>query len=248
MSSNEKKKKNVLVIGAHGLTGQELCKQLSQRSGIAVTALVRPGKEDHKRDLQKLGVNNFVEADLASSEDLQQKLKEVIPKHQAVAFVAGAASKLSNPNPDPALFQVIDKQAACQVADLCADSRVPLFLLSAFGVQDEELIRGGGMSERMQQYMRAKREADEYIVRLGKEHGLRYIIFRPGPLTTEPASGKKEKIVIKENPRTARDMDNKESTSISRGDLAFAMADAIASDTGNTTTPLCKILGIAKAV
>eukprot|EP00761_Pharyngomonas_kirbyi_P011476 gb/GECH01011501.1/.p1 GENE.gb/GECH01011501.1/~~gb/GECH01011501.1/.p1 ORF type:complete len:230 (+),score=71.56 gb/GECH01011501.1/:1-690(+) len=171
----------VAIVGAHGLTGQQVIKQLAHKNH-SVTGIVR--KEEHRQDLEKLGASHIVKGDLAQE---RGPIEEQIKSNDAFIFAAGAASKLSGTKATPELHEAIDRDAAKWVADVCAENKKRFIMLSAIGAYVPD---ASWVPDNLKVYMKCKNIADTHIQELGSSHDLAYTIVRPGGLTDEPGTGK----------------------------------------------------------
>jgi uncharacterized protein YbjT (DUF2867 family) len=179
----------VLVIGAHGKIGQLLVKALSAANHEPL-AMIR--KETQKEELQNLGAQVVIadlEGDLSPAFNL---------KPDVVVFTAGSGGHTGNDK-----TQAVDLQGAQKAIDAAKAHGVDRFIMvSALGADQAE-----NAPEGLEFYMKAKSEADQYLV----QSNLDYTILRPGMLTDENGTGSLQ---------AAEKLENWDTRKISRANVA----------------------------
>lgn len=188
----------ILVLGAHGLTGQRILRRLVPKH--EVFGAIRPNMSDHRKVLEQEIGAKAIEMDLLDLPGVDKTLQNSKMDFDAYVFAAGAASKLSKRTPTPEQTTGVDDVAARHFADLAAQNGKLLFILSGMGCEEPDII--AGLSERMQNYMHCKARADRHALQLLQESNrndkYECYIFRPGALTEEKGSGR---VSLKENPK-----------------------------------------------
>jgi uncharacterized protein YbjT (DUF2867 family) len=158
---------DILVAGGHGQIALRLLKLLAAE-GHTARGLIR--KPEQAADLQAVGAVPVI-GDLEAEDSLAAYVKGA----DAVVFAAGAGPGSGN-----ARKRTVDLGGALKLADAAIDQGVRRYVMvSSIGAQDPSA--GGSM----QPYLKAKAEADAYVV----ASGLDYTIVRPGGLTDEPGTG-----------------------------------------------------------
>jgi uncharacterized protein YbjT (DUF2867 family) len=149
---------NILVIGAHGKVGRLIIKNLVSR-GRHVRGMIR--SDDQSALMLSLGAEIFIG-------DLEEDFSHAFEDMNCVIFTAGSGS---HTGPDKTIS--VDQEGAIKSIDLALKYKIKKFIMvSAQGARDPE------NSERIRHYYRAKKIADDYLVK----SGLNYTIFRPGRL------------------------------------------------------------------
>ncbi len=152
------KKERVLVAGAHGTTGKHLINLLVESSTYEPIAMVR--KEEQKSFFEEQGIESVFG-------DLTEDISHTVENIDKVIFAAG--SKGEN-------LEAVDKNGAIKLIDASENHGVDKFvMLSSMGADDPT------KSEDLQDYLNAKKEADEYL----QNSSLNYTIVRPGSLTND---------------------------------------------------------------
>lgn len=157
----------VLVAGANGKIGQRLVKQLAQ-SKHSVRAMIR--NPDQADKLQTLGADTVVA-------DLEDDCSEALAGCDAVIFTAG-----SGPDTGPDKTIDVDQNGAISLMDQARAAGAQRFLIVS-SMRAEEPEAG---PEKIQHYLRAKKNADDYL----RQSGLDFTIVRPGKLTENAGTGK----------------------------------------------------------
>lgn len=156
---------NVLVIGAHGATGQLTVEKLAERNH-QVSGMIRDAAQ--AAVIRELGATPVV-ADLEQA----TTLPDAVAGQEAVIFAAGSKGKR---------LETVDKGGVIRVIDAARNAGTRRFvMLSSIwaGRPDEG-------PEKLRAYLHAKHEADEYLER----SELDYTIARPGYLTNGPETGR----------------------------------------------------------
>ncbi|MBG48276.1 MAG: NAD-dependent dehydratase [Pseudozobellia sp.] len=184
---------NILVAGAHGTTGQKVISLLKESQYFKPIAMVR--KEEQAERFKSKGVDSRLG-------DLEKNLNDVTKGIDKVIFAAGSKGKN---------LKGVDQEGAKKLIDESKKANIKKFvMLSSIGAGHPE------ESDRLQEYLKAKHNADEYL----KKSGLTYAIVRPGTLTNEKGTGK-----IKTADRL------EEHGEISREDVAQILVRALHDDT-----------------
>ncbi len=156
--------KNVLIAGATGETGKNTVEILNASTKFAPIAMIR--KAEQKEQFEKMGVRTVMG-------DLTSDISDILEGMDSVIFAAG--SKGEN-------LEAVDENGAKKMVDASIKHGIQKFvMLSSIGA--DEPTKG---SEKMQPYLQAKHNADEYL----KGSGLNYTIVRPGELKNEAGAGK----------------------------------------------------------
>jgi nucleoside-diphosphate-sugar epimerase len=160
----------VLVTGASGFTGSHLARMLVE-SGNAVRALVRP--KSSLDALQGLDVERF-EGDL--SDDL--RLRRAVEGVERVFHVAAVYREAKLPD---AYYQEVNVLGTRRLAEAALANDVPFLYCSTCGVHGE--VEGEADEDAPYNpgdiYQRTKVEAEEILLGLHRERGLRAVILRP---------------------------------------------------------------------
>ena len=183
---------NILVIGAHGKVGRLIIKNLVSR-GKHVRGMIR--SDDQSELMHSLGAEIFIG-------DLEKDFSQAFEDMNCVIFTAGSGS---HTGPDKTIS--VDQEGALKSIDLALKNKIKKFIMvSAQGARDPE------HSERIRHYYRAKKIADDYLVK----SGLNYIIFRPGRLHDD-----------EKNRKIRLSTSFKEKGITARANLARSIADSI---------------------
>lgn len=146
----------VLVAGATGLLGSEICEKLVQR-GHEVRALVRPTSEPARvARLKSLGID-LVTADLKAPESLEKACRGV------GVVVCTASSTLSHQPGDS--IETVDRDGLRNLVDAAKKEHVNRFVFTSLS---------GNMDE-SSPLQDAKRSVEQHV----KQSGLEYTILRP---------------------------------------------------------------------
>jgi len=159
---------HVFIAGANGQIGQHLLQEMAS-SDHEARALVR--HPDQGPELQKLGATETVLG------DLEHDCSEAMRGCDAVIFTAG-----SGPHTGPDRTIDVDQDGAIRLVDTARAMGIKRFIMVS-SMRAEEPEKG---PEKLQHYLRAKRNADEHL----KNSGLNYTIVRPGRLTNDDGTGK----------------------------------------------------------
>ncbi len=153
----------VFIAGATGQVGQ-IALEKALADGHDVTGMVR--SEDQRESVERMGAR-AVMADVTDPESLDR----AFAGHDAVVFAVGSQGEA---------VEKVDRDGAINVVDAAKRKGIQrLVLLSSMGAGHPE------DAERIQEYMRAKHNADEYVM----SSGLDWTILRPGKLTDEQEMG-----------------------------------------------------------
>ncbi len=186
------KKKNVLVAGANGSTGRIIIDLLKESEKYQPIAMVR--KQEQKEHFEKENVATVLG-------DLEEDLNEAVKGADKVIFAAGSGGKK---------VVEVDQEGAKRFTDAAKNAGAEKFvMLSSMGADNPSI------SEELEDYLKAKGNADEYL----RKSGLEYTIVRPGALTNEEGSGK---IQLKEK--------LEEQESISRANVARTLVEVLDND------------------
>ncbi len=159
---------HVFIAGANGQIGQHLLREMAD-SDHEARALIR--HQDQGPELQQLGATETVLG------DLEQDCSEAMRGCDAVIFTAG-----SGPHTGPDKTIDVDQDGAIRLVDTARAMGITRFIMVS-SMRAEEPEKG---PEKLQHYLRAKRNADEHL----KNSGLNYTIVRPGQLTNDEGTGK----------------------------------------------------------
>lgn len=190
---------NILVAGANGTTGKKIIALLHKSENFNPIAMVR--KEGQQAYFKDQNIKTVL-GDLTS--DVDSVFDSSIDR---VIFAAGSGGK-----------DVIgvDQDGAKKMIDASKKANVKKFvMLSSMGADNPE------EAEKLQDYLKAKHNADEYL----KTSGLEYSIVRPGTLTDEEQVSKIE-LAPKLNKRGE----------ISRADVAQTLVQSLEDKTANNAT------------
>jgi len=153
---------NILVVGANGTTGKQIVNLLKSSQYFNPIAMVR--KEEQAKQFK----NDGVETVLA---DLTQDLTHTVKGIDKVIFAAGSGGKN---------VVEVDQEGAKRLMAVSKMANVNKFvMLSSMGADNPEA------SEKLQDYLKAKHNADEHL----KSSGLKYTIVRPGALNNNEGKG-----------------------------------------------------------
>ncbi|MEZ7514932.1 SDR family oxidoreductase [Flavobacterium frigidarium] len=190
---------NILVAGANGTTGKKIIALLHKSENFNPIAMVR--KEGQQAYFKDQNIKTVL-GDLTS--DVDSVFDSSIDR---VIFAAGSGGK-----------DVIgvDQDGAKKMIDASKKANVKKFvMLSSMGADNPE------EAEKLQDYLKAKHNADEYL----KTSGLEYSIVRPGTLTDEEQMAKIE-LAPKLNKRGE----------ISRADVAQTLVQSLEDKTASNAT------------
>lgn len=190
---------NILVAGANGTTGKKIIALLHTSENFNPIAMVR--KEEQQAYFKDQNIKTVL-GDLTN--DVDSVFDSSIDR---VIFAAGSGGK-----------DVIgvDQDGAKKMIDASKKANVKKFvMLSSMGADNPE------EAEKLQDYLKAKHNADEYL----KISGLEYSIVRPGTLTDEEQVAKIE-LAPKLNKRGE----------ISRADVAQTLVQSLEDKTANNAT------------
>jgi uncharacterized protein YbjT (DUF2867 family) len=157
----------VLIVGANGKVGTQLCGKLWSAHDFSPVALIRDSRQQTK--FTGIGVP-------AVTGDLEEGVSKFLPGLDAVVFTAGSGSKTG-----PEKTTDVDQNAAIRLMMDCEMQSVRRFLMvSAIGADPNS------ESDRMQHYLRAKGVADSRL----RSSKLDYTILAPGTLIDQPGNGR----------------------------------------------------------
>lgn len=158
---------NVLVVGAHGNTGQQIVNLLLEEDHH-VRAMIRDPQQ--AEEIKKMGAVPVVA-------DLEHDINFAVEGCDAVIFTAG-----SGPDTGEDKTISVDRDGAIKLIKACEENAVNRFvMLSSIGVDEPEEAPG-----KLQAYLKAKADADEKL----KKSNLNYTIIRPGALNDNETTGK----------------------------------------------------------
>lgn len=156
----------ILVIGANGRVGRQLC-ELASGAGMDLRAMLRHRAEEPAFD--ELGVTTV-------NGDLEGDMREAMEGCEEVVFMAG-----SGPHTGADRTLMVDLHGAVRAIELAEELGVKRFLmLSALRANDPLHA-----PEALRPYMAAKHAADRLLV----GSGVPYVILAPGKFTDEEATG-----------------------------------------------------------
>lgn len=195
---------NILIIGANGKVGRLVIGHLIS-SGKTVRAMIR--KAEQMKLIRNLGAEAYLG-------DLEKDFSQAFNSIDCVIFTAGSGSHTGHEKTIS-----VDQEGAKKSIDIAVKSGIQKYIMvSAQGARDPEI------PGKIQHYYRAKRIADDYLVR----SGLNYTIFRPGKLLDDKGNKKvRVSTFYKEKGTTCRD--------------SLAMAIACSIDISNTDRRILEI-------
>jgi len=156
-------KQNILIAGANGTTGRIIVQLLKDSDTYWPIAMVR--KQEQKDRFEQENVATVIA-------DLEKDLSHAVKNADKVIFAAGSKGKN---------VIGVDQDGAKGLVDAAKDAGIKKFvMLSTMGADNPSV------SEEMEDYLKAKQNADEYL----KASGLDYTIVRPGSLTNEEGTGR----------------------------------------------------------
>lgn len=189
---------NILVAGATGTTGKKIVQLLKASQYFEPIAMVR--NEQQQAEFLAHDVKTVMG-------DLEQDVSHTTKNIDKVIFAAGSGGKK---------VKAVDQDGAIKMVDASTNGKVKKFvMLSSMGADQPE------KSEKLQDYLKAKHNADEYL----KSSNLNYSIVRPGSLTNNAGEGK-----IK----LAKSLN--EQGEITRDDVAQTLVRALHDDAANKET------------
>lgn len=146
-----------LVIGATGMVGGEVCRQLSNE-GQSVRGLIRTTSDQAKVEkLKGYGVE-VVEGDLRNRASLDNACQGV------VAVISTVSSMPFSYQPGENDIQTVDTDGQINLIDAAKDAGVKHFIYTSFTMDNDFPLRN------------AKRTVEKYL----KKSGLTYTILQPG--------------------------------------------------------------------
>lgn len=186
----------ILIAGATGTTGKQIINILNNNENFEPFAMIR--KESQKQQFESQGVRTIMG-------DLTKNVSDVTEGMDKVIFAAGSKGKA---------LQEVDLNGARKLVDAGKRHKIKKFvMLSSIGADEPE--NGGDM----QDYLQAKRDADEYLA----NSGLDFSIVRPGNLNNSTPTGKI---------RLDKELSNRDGE-ISRGDVAHVLVQSLQDDIAN---------------
>ncbi|MFD2914151.1 SDR family oxidoreductase [Psychroserpens luteus] len=189
---------NILVAGATGTTGKKIVQLLKASQYFEPIAMVR--NEQQQAEFLAHDVKTVMG-------DLEQDVSHTTKNIDKVIFAAGSGGKN---------VKGVDQDGAIKMVDASSKWNVKKFvMLSSMGADQPE------KSEKLQDYLKAKHNADEYL----KSSNLNYAIVRPGSLTNNAGEGK-----IK----LAKSLN--EQGEITRDDVAQTLVRSLHDDAANKET------------
>lgn len=176
----------VFIAGATGQVGRKAVEK-AIGAGHAVTGMIR--REEDREDLEAIGAKTYM-ADVTEPGTLDP----AVAGHDAVVFAVGSQGEA---------VEEVDRDGAINLCDATKRAGIGRFVvLSSMGAGHPE------DAEQIREYMHAKHEADEYVMK----SGLDWTILRPGSLTDKDGVG-----AIKTGKRFIGDAEDLE---IARADVA----------------------------
>jgi len=174
----------ILVTGANGFVGKELCKELLQRQ-FAVYAVVRTeqAKEYLQAHFNKLS-NHFEIRMLPKSHDLHQWITLVDGIDVIIHLVARVHQVNEKGNQSQEYFKV-NVELTRQLAHAAAKAGVKRFIyLSSIKVNGEKtnfdsVYREDSSPDPVDDYGKTKLEAEKTLIAAANESALEYVILRP---------------------------------------------------------------------
>lgn len=183
---------NVLVAGANGTTGKIIVNLLKASQYFNPVAMVR--KEEQQEQFTKENITTVLG-------DLEKDLSHTVENIDKVIFAAGSGGKK---------VIAVDQEGAKNLMNASKKANIKKFvMLSSMGADNPKA------SEKLQEYLEAKHNADEYL----KSSDLTYSIVRPGSLTNDGGTGK---IKLKSK--------MEEQGSITRDDVAQTLVSSLHDD------------------
>ncbi|HLR70387.1 MAG TPA: SDR family oxidoreductase [Pseudogracilibacillus sp.] len=156
----------ILVIGANGVIGKKIVKQLKELNHEPVAMIRKEGQANYFKNLGVLTVKA----------DLEKDFEHAFSNIDMVVFTAGSGS---NTGADKTI--IIDQEGAIESMKLAKKYKVKHYMIiSAMRADDPKNATS------IKHYLYAKHRADEYL----KASGLTYTIIRPGLLTNNPGTGR----------------------------------------------------------
>ena len=120
-------KKNVLIIGANGITGRLICEKLANSQDYQPTAMIR--KESQKEFFEKLGVPTVMG-------DLEKDFSSAYKDMNLVVFAAGSGSSTGK---DKTI--AVDQEGAKKSVDLALENGIEKYvMLSSMGEKFKRLM------------------------------------------------------------------------------------------------------------
>jgi nucleoside-diphosphate-sugar epimerase len=170
----------ILVTGATGFIGSELCKQLTER-GHDVYPLSRYIASEGRYDFYQL--KRRIICDIRSGDRVNQIVREVRPE---VVFHLAAMSAVSysflSLETSREVSEVI-YMGTMNIAEACQTYHVPMLINAStsefYGHQDVFPIPEEAVPQPLSPYAVAKLAAEEYLRYLGRTNSLRHCIIRP---------------------------------------------------------------------
>lgn len=154
---------HVFIAGATGQVGR-IAVEKAIAAGHSVTGMIR--REEDREDLEAIGAKTY-KADVTESESLDR----AIAGHDAVVFAVGSQGEA---------VEAVDRDGAINLCDATKRAGIGRFVvLSSIGAGHPD------DADKLEDYLQAKHEADEYVM----SSGLDWTILRPGTLTDEREKG-----------------------------------------------------------
>lgn len=158
----------ILLIGAHGRTGQHIARRLAA-ARLPFKVLLRRAEQ--------AGMFRALRAQIVLG-DLTRDFSHAFDGVTGVIYAAGSAESEGDKEE-----RQIDRDAVKLTADLVARRRAgKLVVISAISAYWPERSPLG-----LQHYSQMKREGDDYVI--AHSQRVDYVILRPGPLSDGPATG-----------------------------------------------------------
>ncbi|WGK65690.1 SDR family oxidoreductase [Croceiramulus getboli] len=180
----------VLIAGATGTTGTHIINILKNEADYTPIAMIR--KPEQREQFENKGISTVMA-------DLTKEVSHATKGIDKVIFAAGSKGQA---------LEEVDKKGAMKLVDAAKKDRIKKFvMLSSLGADAPQ------EAEELQEYLQAKRDADEYL----DISGLDYTIVRPGSLNNDSPTGK-----IRANEK----LDNRQGE-IPRGDVARVLVRSL---------------------
>lgn len=155
----------VLIIGANGLTGREVCKILKESESYTPIAMIR--KKEQQKYFEDIGIDCCIG-------DLEKNFSKALKGINRVIFAAGSGSKTG-----PEKTTSVDEEGAKKAVDFAEEHQLDKYvMLSSVGTYEPE------KAGELEHYIRAKKAADDYL----RNSTLNYTIVQPGGLTNKEAT------------------------------------------------------------
>ncbi|CAN6614659.1 hypothetical protein TRVA0_006S00254 [Trichomonascus vanleenenianus] len=193
--------KRVVIFGANGKVGKQLCHKLKAASALEPLAVVR--KEEQVKAFEQQGIKSV----LASLTGDLRSIVDVVKGNDVVVFTAGAGGA------SDALTMMIDLDGAVKTMEAAEMAHVKRYIMVSAIKADERDY--WSKSEALRVYYTAKHYADREL----QHTNLDWTILQPGLLTDNAATKKIEPVNLPLHGSAPR--------SINREDVAECIIEAI---------------------